>query len=344
MMNANGEDAAFDKSWFERVPKVELHLHMEGAIPLDALWALIRKYGGDPGVPDRDALRRKFEYRDFEHFIEIWTWKNRFLREYEDFTWIAESVATDLAEQNIRYAEVFYSPSDFFRHELQTQRITEALRTGLSRVPEVEIALIADLVRDFGPEKAGITLLEVNEVRGMGVIGVGIGGMESQFPPELFENVYRKARGLGFHTSAHAGEAAGPESVWGALRRLKVERIGHGTRALEDEALVEFLLNKAIPIEVCPLSNVRTGVVASVEEHPVRRFFERGLILSINTDDPKMFGNSLADEFTLLERRLGFSREEIRVLILQGIRSSWMSNDGKRRMIGKFTADPIWMK
>ncbi len=160
-----------EKSWFERVPKVELHLHLEGAIPLDALWTLVRKYGGDPGVPDPDSLRRRFEYRDFQHFIEIWTWKNRFLREYEDFTLIAESVARDLAAQNIRYAEVFYSPSDFACHGLRTQRITEAVRAGLSRVPGIEIGLVADLVRDYGPEMAEITLLEVNEVREKGVIG-----------------------------------------------------------------------------------------------------------------------------------------------------------------------------
>jgi adenosine deaminase len=333
-----------EKNWFESVPKVELHLHLEGAIPHDALWELIRKYGGDPRTPDLDALRRRFEYRDFEHFIETWTWKNRFLREYDDFTLIAESVARDLADQNIRYAEAFFSPADFYRHGLRTQRLAEALRAGLSCVTGVEISLIADLVRDFGAESAAVTLDEVNEVRSMGVIGIGIGGSERPFPPEWFKDVYRKAREMGFHTNAHAGEASGPESVWGAVRDLQAERIGHGTRAWEDPALVEYLFENKIPIEVCPMSNVKTGVVPSIDAHPVRRFFEKGLILSINTDDPKMFGNSLADEFSLLETRLGFSREEIRVLILQGIRSSWMPNERKQRMIGEFTADPNWMK
>ena len=331
-------------SWFERVPKVELHLHLEGAIPHDALWELVQKYGGDPSVPDLEALERKFEYRDFSHFIETWAWKNGFLREYEDFTLIAEAVGRDLAGQNIRYVEAFFSPSDFARHGLETQKLTEAIRTGLTRVPEVEVALVADLVRDYGPEKAAVTLAEVNEVRDLGVVGIGIGGLEQQFPPEPFEAVYEKARQLGFHTSAHAGEAAGAASIWGAIRSLRVDRIGHGTRAEEDEALLDYLAEHRVPLEMCPISNVRTGVVPSLEEHPVRRYFERGIMVTINTDDPKMFGNSLAEEFLLLEGKLGFSRDEIRSLILQGIQAAWLSKDRKQQLVEAFRGDPAWQE
>ncbi|MFQ5855550.1 MAG: hypothetical protein ACE5LU_07915 [Anaerolineae bacterium] len=156
-------------SWFEQVPRIELHLHVEGAIPHNALWELVQKYGGDPSVPDLQALERRFEYRDFPHFIETWVWKNQFLREYEDFTFIAEAVARDLAHQNIRYVEAFYSPPDFARHGLETQKLTEAIRAGLARVQDVEIALVADLVRDFGPERAAVTLAEVSEVQNLGV-------------------------------------------------------------------------------------------------------------------------------------------------------------------------------
>ena len=329
-------------SWFERVPKVELHLHLEGAIPHDALWELVQKYGGDPSVPDLEALERRFEYRDFPHFIETWIWKNGFLREYEDFTFIVEAVARDLAGQNIRYVEAFFSPSDFARHGLKTQKLTEAIRTGLSRVPEVEVALVADLVRDSGPEKAAVTLAEVNEVQDLGVVGIGIGGLEQHFPPEPFETVYEKARQLGFCTSAHAGEAAGAESIWGAIRSLRVDRIGHGTRAEEDESLLDYLAEHRIPLEMCPISNVRTGVVDSIEEHPVRRYFERGIVVTINTDDPKMFGNSLAEEFRFLEGKLGFSRDEIRSCILQGIQVAWLSKDREQQLVEAFRSDPAW--
>ena len=180
--------------------------------------------------------------------------------------------------------------------------MTAAIRTGLDRVPEIEVALVADLVRDFGPENGMTQLAELHEVQDLGVIGIGIGGSEQLHPPEPFADVYEKARELGFHTSAHAGEAAGAESIWGAIRALRVERLGHGTRAEEDSALLDYLAKNAIPLEMCPLSNVRTGVVTSIDKHPMRRYFERGILITVNTDDPKMFGNTLAEEYTLLEK------------------------------------------
>ena len=329
-------------SWFERVPKVELHLHLEGAIPYNTLWDLIQKYGGDPSLPDLTALEKRFQYRDFPHFIETWVWKNQFLREYEDFTLIAAAVAQDLAQQNIRYVEAFFSPSDFARHGLKVQEITAAIRQGLSQVPEVEVALVADCVRDFGPESAAITLAQINEVRDLGVIGIGIGGSEHQFPPELFESVYAEARRLGFRTSAHAGEAAGPTSIWGAIRHLHVDRIGHGTRAQEDPALLKYLVKQQIPLEMCPLSNVRTGVVPALAQHPIRDYFERGLLVTVNTDDPKMFGNSLAEEYQLLHTELGFTQAMICTLILQGIQASWLSPERKQQLTNRFCEDPAW--
>jgi adenosine deaminase len=330
------------ESWFERIPKVELHLHLEGAIPHHALWELIQKYGGDPSIPDIPALERKFAYRDFPHFIQVWTWKNQFLREYEDFTFIAAAVAQDLARQNIRYAEIFFSPADFRRHGLQTQRLAGAIRTGLSKVPQIDVALVADLVRDFGPQSASLTLAEVNDVRELGVVGIGMGGSEPGFPPEQFARIYEEARRLGFHTTAHAGEAAGPESIWGAIRSLQVERIGHGTRAEEDKALLDHLAAQRIPLEMCPISNVRTGVVKSIEEHPARRYFDRGIVVTINTDDPKMFGDSLAQEYWLLVEKLGFSRDDIRTVILQGIRSAWLPEDRKMQLVEAFRRSSAW--
>ena len=331
-----------EPSWFERVPKLELHLHLEGAIPHTALFLLIQKYGGDPSVPDLDALERRFRYRDFRHFLKTWSWKNGFLREYDDFTFIAEEVARDLARQQIRYVEAFYSPGDFAQHGLRPAGITEAIRSGLSRAADTRVALVADLVRNYGPEKGAEILSELAEVRGLGVIGIGIGGAEQGFPPELFESVYRDARELGFRTSAHAGEAAGAESIWGAIRSLRVDRIGHGTRAEEDGTLLDYLAEAQIPLEMCPLSNVRTGVVESLEKHPIRRYLERGIPISVNTDDPKMFGNSLAEEFRLLYERLGFSHDEIRSLLESAIHASWLSDVEKRELASSFASDPDW--
>jgi adenosine deaminase len=335
-------EAAASADWFERVPKVELHVHLEGAIPLDALWTLVLKYGGDSGVPDRAALARAFTYRDFPHFLDTWVWKNRFLREYEDFTFIAEAAARDFAAQNIRYAEVFFSPPDFAGAGLEPELLAEAVRRGLARVPAARIALVADLVRDSGPAAGDDLLSRLAEVRDLGIIGIGLGGSEQAFPPDPFAEVYGRARTLGFRTTVHAGEGAGPESVRAALRRLRPDRIGHATRAAEDPALVEELAGAGVPLELCPVSNVRTGVVRTLAEHPVRRYFERGLLLSVNTDDPQMFGTRLADEYRNLAGVFGFTAGEIRSLILQGIAGSWLGRDEKRALARAFEDDPAW--
>jgi adenosine deaminase len=329
-------------TWHDRIPKVELHVHLEGAIPHAALFALIRKYGGDPSVPDVTALARRFEYRDFPQFIQAWSWKNRFLREPEDFTLIAAGMARDMAEQNIRYAEAFFSPSLFVHHGPSVQEVTRAVRAGLARVPEIEIALIADLVRDYGPDAEMRTLADLMEVRDLGVIGIGIGGSEHAYPPGPFRRIYEAARSAGFHTTAHAGEAAGAPSIWEAIRELGVERIGHGTRAEEDPALVAHLVTRRIPLEMCPVSNVRTRVVGSLREHPIRRYFEAGMVVTVNTDDPMMFQTRLADEYRRLETECGWTRAEIRRLILAAIESSWASDERKRGWVAGFTRDPAW--
>jgi len=330
-------------TWYEDLPKIELHVHLEGAIPHKTLFDLIQKYGGDPSVPDIAALVKRFEYKDFPQFVEAWSWKNQFLREYEDFTFIAELTARDMADQNIRYAELFFSPSLFVRYGLDVQVLTHAVRKGLSLVPEIEIALIADLVRDYGPESEMTTLHALNEVRDCGVVGIGLGGSEHEYPPEPFELLFRKARNIGFRTNAHAGEASGTQSVWGAIKQLRVHRIGHGTRVYEEPELLDYIAEKEIPLELCPMSNVRTGVVNSIMDHPIRNYFEHGLIISVNTDDPKMFNTSLADEYRLLVQNCGFSKKEICKIILLGIKSSWLSEEKKNSLVKKFEMETSWM-
>ena len=328
--------------WYDRVPKVELHVHLEGAIPNEALFALIQKYGGDRSAPDVPALARRFQYKDFPQFIEAWSWKNQFLREYEDFTHVAELTARDMAEQGIRYAEVFFSPSLFVRRGLAVQEVARAVRAGLSQVLEIEIALVADLVRDYGPEAEMVTLAHLKEVKEHGIVGIGIGGSEHEYPPAPFKGLYEEARSIGFHTNAHAGEAAGAHSIWDAIRELGAERIGHGTRAWEDPELVEYLVDRRIPLEMCPISNVRTHVVGSLREHPIRRYFQAGMVVTVNTDDPKMFQTRLADEYRLLEQECGWTKAEICRLILSAIESSWLSDERKTSLAAEFRKDPAW--
>jgi len=324
----------------ERVlPKTEIHLHLEGAIPLPALWELLEKYGGDAGIGSMAELEARFRYESFPRFIETWNWKNGFLREYDDFSFVASALAEDLRRQNIRYVEAFFSPSDFADQGLEVQRITEAVRRGLDeQAGEPEVRLIADVVRDYGPERAQRTLREIAEVKDLGVIGIGMGGSEQSYPPEPFAEVYEQARSHGLRTTVHAGEAAGPESVWGALKALRPDRIGHGTRAVDDPALVAFLKDRQIPVEMCPISNLRTGVVGSIAAHPIRRFFDAGLLVSVNTDDPKMFQTSLAEELTVLGEELRFTPPEIVRLLGNGIRSSWCDHSTQDRLLVELAA------
>jgi adenosine deaminase len=251
-------------------------------------------------------------------------------------------VARDLARQKIRYVEGFVSPPDYRRSKLDPQRVTQALRTGVNRISAIEVALIADLVRDRGVEHARNLLERIGEVRNQGVIGIGIGGFEPGFPPQLFEATFERARALGFRTTAHAGEAAGAASVWGAVRALRVDRIGHGTRAAEDPELVSYLAARRIPLELCPLSNVRTGIIPSVEAHPLRRYFDAGIPVSLNTDDPLFFGNSLAMELESAQRAHRFTRDEIRRLMLTSIEATWLSAERKKRLAADFQRDPSW--
>jgi adenosine deaminase len=196
----------------------------------------------------------------------------------------------------------------------------------------VQVNLVADLVRNFGPEQGLRWLREIDEVKHRGVVGIGIGGSEPQFPPEPYEAVYREARERGFKTSAHAGEAAGPESVWGAVRALQVDRIGHGTRAVEDPALVALLVERRIPLEMCPISNVRTGVVPSLAAHPIRALFDAGALVTVSTDDPKMFHTSLEDEYEALATDLGFTWAEIEALNANAVAAAWCADDEKSRL------------
>ena len=331
-------------NWCHSLPKVELHLHLEGAIPIPALWELVQKYGGAPLVPDEAALQEYFKFRDFPHFIELWIWKNGFLREYDDFEFFSGAVARALKAENIKYVEAFFSPGRFKQAGLDTGRMIEAVRAGLDSVTGVEVALIPDLVRDVGPDYASGVLDELSDLRSLGLIGIGLGGSEHAYPPELFTDLYSRARKNGFHTTAHAGEAAGAESVWGAINALKVERIGHGIRAIEDPELMRHLAETQLPVEMCPLSNVATGVVDSIAVHPIRQFFDQGVLVTVNSDDPAMFGNSLTGDYAALMSELAFTPDEIRKFILNGIESSWLDSERKLALRDEFTATEGWSR
>lgn len=319
-----------DISFIRDLPKVELHLHLEGAIPLSTLLQIIHKYGSKDFI-SYNELEKKFEYSDFSHFLDIWAWKNTFIREYEDFELIAENVALDLANQNIRYAEISFSPTDFRRSNLLPQQIAIAIRKGLNKHSDkILINLIADLVRDKVDKIPQFH--QILEVQNQGIIGIGLGGKELEFPPKLFTNVYKEARKHGLKTTCHAGEAAGPDYIWQAILDLKSDRIGHGTSAMEDLNLIDYLIDNQIPVEMNPISNVRTNSVDSLAKHPIYDFYKKGMLVSVNTDDPKMFNTSLENEYLFLMESFKITWTDIIALTRNAINSAWCSPDIQDRL------------
>ncbi len=315
------------KSFIRDLPKVELHLHLEGAIPLNTLLQLIEKYKGKD-YSTLSELQQKFTYTNFDNFIDTWYWKNSFIREYDDYQFIAEQVALNLADQNIRYAEIYFSPSDFRKRDSQPQKIAGAIRKGLNKYTDkININLIADLVRD--EEDKLPQLKQILEVKDQGIIGIGLGGKEKEFPPKMFKQVFTEAKKNGFKTTCHAGEAAGSDYVWQAIRILNVDRIGHGTVAKDDPELIQYLIDNKIPVEMCPISNVRTNVVNNLSEHPIYEFYNRGMLVSVNTDDPKMFNTNMEKEYTSLIDTFNLDLSDIYHLAQNSIKSAWCSKSLK---------------
>jgi adenosine deaminase len=324
------------------MPKVELHIHLEGAIPLELLLDFIRREEIESSIQTIDNLRQRFVYTDFPHFLELWNWKNQFLTKEQDFERIAYQVLKKLASQNVKYAEVFYSPGEGWQRGLSVTGITEHIIKGKERACRefgITCRLIVDFVRDFGPEKGRQVLDEVTQYLGDDLIGIGIGGSEADFPAEMFEDLYREAGERGFRLTAHAGEAAGANSIRAAIECLKVDRIGHGTRAYEDPELVSLLKEKRIPLEMCVVSNIKTGVCQSVKSHPIKEYFEDGLLVTVNSDDPVMFHSSVTHEYLTLMRELDFSVNDLKRLSMNGIEASFMSNNDKSRMKSLFESE-----
>jgi adenosine deaminase len=318
-------------------PKVELHLHLDGAMP--RAWLLERVRRRDASIGSLADLDARLAFDTFAEFIERWGWKCGFLDRYADFESLAESVLTDLADHGVVHVEPFFSPGDYERrHGLAAAGLVEAVLEGAHRAAArtgIGFGLIVDLVRDHGPAVAARRLEEVTPYRGQGVVGIGLGGSEDRFPPAPFAEVYAEAARRGFRRTAHAGEAAGPASVRGALAALGAERIGHGITVIEDAALVGHLARERVPLEVCPTSNVRTGVVPGYAAHPLRRLFEAGVPVSVHSDDPTFFGATLVDEYVRCVTDLGFAPAELATLAANAAAAAFLPDEARGHLVAR---------
>lgn len=336
--------------YIHAAPKAELHVHLEGSIQPETLLTLAERNGVALPCETVEELRAWFKYRDFHHFIEIYRAITGCLKTPADFELIVYEFGSEMARQNIRYAEVTFTPSlhgcfHHIPHDIYFSGITRG-RESVRKDFGVEIAWVFDIVRnaEFFESKADYALRAAIEGMGDGVVAIGLGGLEDGYPPEPAAPWFDRARDAGLHSVPHAGELAGPTSIWGAIRSLGAERIGHGVRAVEDPELVAYLAEHRIPVEVSPTSNIRLGVYDSLAAHPLRRLHDAGVIVTVNSDDPPLFNTSLNEEAALLADPFGFDLETIDEILLNAIRYSFLPPDRKQAMETLFWEETAVLK
>jgi adenosine deaminase len=339
-------------SYLRAAPKVELHVHLEGSIQPATLLVLAERNGATLPADTVEGLRRWFTFRDFAHFIEVYVAVTRCLRTLQDYEQITYDFGAEMARQHIRYAEVTFTPGTHEYLGVPHAIYFAGLTRGRERARAdfgVEINWVFDIVRGISDSARSVRYADYTTsvaIEGMadGVVALGLGGEEAGNPPEPFAPWFDRARAAGLHSSPHAGETAGPESVWGALRALGAERLGHGVRASEDPALVAYLADRSIPLEINPSSNLRLGVYPSLTEHPLRQLYEAGVFVTVNSDDPPLFNTTLSDELALLADPFGFDVAAADTILLNGVRASFLPPARRQELDTSFQAELAALK
>jgi aminodeoxyfutalosine deaminase len=281
-------------------PKIELHVHLEGTVRAHTLLDIARRNDYPLPADTVEGLAELYRFRDFRHFIEVWILTTNALQTEEDFRQMVVDYSAEAASHGAVYLEGIFSPAERAQRGCSWEDVFEGVCNGAQEARElhgVEVRLTPDIPRGFTLEEARATVEWAAAYRDRGVVGVGLGGLEAEFPPEPYEEVFRLAKSLGLGSVPHAGEVAGAASVRGALETLEADRLRHGIRAVEDPGLVRELAGRGTVLDVCPLSNVRTGAVASLTEHPLPELVAAGVQCSISTDDPAMFDTDLGRDY-----------------------------------------------
>ncbi|MBQ3669936.1 MAG: adenosine deaminase [Treponema sp.] len=319
---------------FRTIPKAELHLHIEAVISLASIKKLYAKKNGSE-LSD-EALEELFGYVDLNGFINAFLQVQDMFTSVDDFDLVFDDLKNYIVENGIAYCEAFFAPSAFIKKGFDFAEMMENYRKNVRLIKEatgVTVNLLMDVSRTFGLETAEHNLDLLLAHRIPEVIGIGLGGAESKGPAKEFGPVFQRARNNGLKTVAHAGEDVGPESVWDTIQILHAQRIGHGTSSFEDEKLMETLSQMRLPLEVCPTSNVFTKkYVDSIKNHPIRLFFDKKIVVTVNTDDPLFFRVSLLDEYWNLFTQGNFSKEELVQLILNSFSASFLDDGEKERL------------
>ncbi|QNI35058.1 adenosine deaminase [Alloacidobacterium dinghuense] len=328
--------ASRPKDFLRRLPKAELHLHLEGTISPETLAELSRRHDAQPLTLDQ--ARALYQYTDFFGFLMAFKAVTERLRTAEDYKLITYKMLQRLAAQGVVHAEAYiavglvyyWGRSEFEPIFAAVERAREQAQKDFG----ISLYWIFDAVRHFGVEPAARVFRKAAAMKDEypSIVGIGIGGDERNGAAELFRDAYSEARDAGLRLTVHAGEAVGPESIWGALN-IGAERLGHALMAIHDPELMHLLSERQVPLEICVTSNVKTGCCARLEDHPVRRYFDEGLMVTLNSDDPTMFGSDLEGEFLLARNEFGFTQEQLRELASNSIEASFLPPEQKVRWL-----------
>ncbi len=320
-------------------------MHLEGSIGPTTLLDIARRNGVELPTQDEAGLREWFAFRDFAHFIEVYTAITRCLRTVEDYEQIAYEFGAQMARQNIRYAEITFTPAtDELRFGVPHDVYFSGLSRGRRRA-EADFGIMMRWVFDMvhvtsdaqiNRRAADFTLGVALEGKDEGVVALGLGGPEYEDTCKVMAPWFERARSAGLHSTPHAGETTDATSVWNAINLLGAERIGHGVQAIHDPTLVSYLAEQHIPLELCPTSNLRLGIFPTMQAHPLRAFHDAGVPFTVNSDDPSLFGTTLNDEVQLLTTQFGLDRGAIDEILLNGVHHSFLSEDQKKLLHAVF--------
>ncbi len=328
--------------FLQKIPKAELHIHIEAVITLESVKKLYQKRFNKPMTQEeQDSL---FAYEDLKGFIDSFLKVQDLFIDISDFDLVFDDFAKYLIENGITHCEAFFAPSAFLKKGFSYQEMVDNFSKNIAKIKKehnITIKLMADVSRTFGLENAIANYENFSNHPSSDIIGIGLGGNEAKGPCNLFGPVFEKAHMEHYHAVAHAGEDVGPESIKDAIHILNSERIGHGITAIQDEKLLEELKEKQIPLEICPTSNIFTKkIVSEMKNHPVRAFFDKGLFVTINTDDPVFFKTTLLNEYWTLYNELGFTMDEIKILIQNSFKASFLPGSEKAKYLE--AVDSAW--
>jgi aminodeoxyfutalosine deaminase len=320
------------------LPKTELHVHLEGSMPPELLLRLGQKHGLANLPQSEDELARWYEFRDFQHFIDVYLQAVSSLRDEEDFAALVTEVAAKLAAQNVRYAEFTFTPTIHTDRGIPAEVVFGGVEHGRQQAERehgIQLRWLPDFPGHYGAESGERTLDLVLKADLESVIGFNVGGIEVD--REQFGPLFDRARATGLHSVPHAGETEGPDQVWSAIRTLGAERIGHGIGSMTDPELIAYLRDTQLPVDVCPTSNLRTRIVGELAEHPLPQMLDAGILVTLNSDDPPMFGTDLLNEYRAAHS-LGLGPDVLAQLARNSVQAAFLDSATKARLTAEIDA------